>query len=649
MNNMKIPVKIFIASSVIAILLITITSIMMLTKLTDIEKNVISDEMSKIRTLLGIEIQSKKNVGLTNAISISNNENLFSALETNNRELAIDVLTSVNENFKTNTDFKNFKIHIHTKDTKSFVRAWKLDKFGDDLSSFRDTLLNVKKTKKPFTSFEAGRVGLVLRGITPMMKDGEYYGSLEFIQGLNSIAKKFEKEGLHVLLLMDESLTSIATKAKDAPSVGNYKLSQKIVNEDYLRASKSLDFKALLESKNINHEKYYYTYDYVKDFNGKVLGIFLIAKDASIVEYATGAAKSIIYNSILSTVAIIIVLSLIVFFIMNKLVFKRIKDLQEIMESSSANNDLLVTIDVDSNDEIGQIRKSFNILMKSILSLIIESKVSSYENSALSKQLSDTSSTINKGIEGTTKIVQSTVDRNIDLKVVLDQSVESAHETERDISNAQKILTDAKDKISAMMKNVVHSSEAQNELSDKLSALSNEAEQVKGVLTVISDIAEQTNLLALNAAIEAARAGEHGRGFAVVADEVRKLAERTQKSLAEINGTINVIVQSIADASQGMEDNTAEIEKLVVVSEDASEKIIESSHIMDNALSAAKESSTVSKNVVDNINIVITDMNEINDNMNANAKSTEDIAQASANLFSLTDKLAESLDSFKTD
>jgi len=309
----------------------------------------------------------------------------------------------------------------------------------------------------------------------------------------------------------------------------------------------------------------------------------------------------------------------------------------------------LVTIDVDSNDEIGQIRKSFNILMKSILSLIIESKISSYENSALSKQLSATSSTINKGIEDTTKIVQSTVDRNRDLKVVLDKSVESAHETERDISNAQQILTDAKDKISEMMKNVVNSSEAQNELSDKLSALSNEAEQVKGVLTVISDIAEQTNLLALNAAIEAARAGEHGRGFAVVADEVRKLAERTQKSLAEINGTINVIVQSIADASQGMEDNTAEIEKLVVVSEDASEKIIESSHIMDNALLAAKESSTVSKNIVDNINIVITDMNEINDNMSTNAKSTEDIAQASANLFSLTDKLAESLDSFKTD
>jgi methyl-accepting chemotaxis protein len=327
-NNLGISAKVLIATTLVSLALITLSTIYMLQNVSKISNETKENRIVEMKYLLDESIKHKEDIGLTNAITIANDIRLINALKTDNREEALKILSKISNNFKAHTSYKNVKIHLHTKDIHSFLRAWNPKKFGDDLSSFRKTLVKVNRDKKAFTTFEAGRAGLVLRGIAPLMINNEYYGSIEFIQGLNSVAKSFDSKQKHFMLLMNQDLSSVTSLQSNLQEVGSYQLSQKFIHQDFFNKASNIDFKQLLKTGSYQDNNYLYTYQEVIDFNGKSLGIFLLGENVKHLSKAVKNSTSTIYKSTIAMILLLLILSVVIFIVINKLVLSEIKELQ---------------------------------------------------------------------------------------------------------------------------------------------------------------------------------------------------------------------------------------------------------------------------------------------------------------------------------
>jgi methyl-accepting chemotaxis protein len=318
------------------------------------------------------------------------------------------------------------------------------------------------------------------------------------------------------------------------------------------------------------------------------------------------------------------------------------------MKEFAENKDLNMRVKYDGQDEVGSTIKSFNGLLETLEHTIKDAKHTSGENASVSHELSSTSIQIGKNAEDSSRIVEDAIKEINAIKGFIEETAALSDRTKDDIKVAGNKLNEAQREIVELKREVDTASEAESALAERLEHMSTEAEQVKQILLVISDIADQTNLLALNAAIEAARAGEHGRGFAVVADEVRKLAERTQKSLTEINATINTIVQSIVDSAEQMSKNAKNIQDLVAVSSKVESSIVETTSVMNSSMESVITSAENSVKVAKDSEKIVSLVGRINDLTSQNARSVEEIASTAEHLYKLTENLNGKLGQFKS-
>lgn len=379
---------------------------------------------------------------------------------------------------------------------------------------------------------------------------------------------------------------------------------------------------------------------------GDILGVMNLVISLDDNDKEIGATKNIL---LLTFSAVFMLFVIIINLFFNKEVIKPIDELRSrIRALVDGDRDLTKRIEVVRKNEFAASAYAINDFVSNIQNTINEVKYLGRENVSIANTITQSSSSIHNSVNEEGEIVLETTHKGRRIKEILDNSILVAKQTQQKVSQANENLETSRAVLDALVREVNTFIEIENELSEQLLGLKQDADEVKNVLYVIKDIAEQTNLLALNAAIEAARAGEHGRGFAVVADEVRKLAERTQRSLGEIEISVNTIVQSINDISDKMHTNAQGMEKLTTISHEVEEKINDTSYEMKNSIEVAKKSVEDSEMMVQQTEEILGQINEINSHSLSNKERALSIEEESSRLLGVANSLESRLNEFKS-
>ncbi|OPG35676.1 methyl-accepting chemotaxis protein TlpB [Helicobacter pylori] len=331
-------------------------------------------------------------------------------------------------------------------------------------------------------------------------------------------------------------------------------------------------------------------------------------------------------------------------------IVKRIDELVlKINAFSHGDKDLRAKIDVgDRNDEISQVGRGINLFVENARLIMEEIKGISTSNKTSMDKLVQIAQETQKSMKDSSTTLNSVKNKATGVANMMNASIEQSQGLRKRLIETQGLVKESKDAIGDLFSQITESAHTEEELSSKVEQLSRNADDVKSILDIINDIADQTNLLALNAAIEAARAGEHGRGFAVVADEVRNLAGRTQKSLAEINSTIMVIVQEINAVSSQMNLNSQKMERLSDMSKSVQETYEKMSSNLSSVVRDSNQSMDDYAKSGHQIEAMVSDFVEVEKVASKTLADSSDILNIATHVSGTTMNLDKQVNLFKT-
>ncbi len=298
-----------------------------------------------------------------------------------------------------------------------------------------------------------------------------------------------------------------------------------------------------------------------------------------------------------------------------------------------------LTSNVEPKSQQDRLGNSFRLMIANLISMVKQLDISSDSLVSAANEITESAEKMNEGARNQTNNVSQVAAAITEMTSTIVESSKNAGEA----SEASKEQSDTATGGGAVVQKTITGmntiSEVVQTSADSIGKLASSAEQIGSIIEVIEDIANQTNLLALNAAIEAARAGEQGRGFAVVADEVRKLAERTGKATGEITEVIKEVQEKTAEAVQGMETGIVEVDKGRTLADEAGTSLTEIEHksmqvlsMIEQIAAASEEQSAVAEDVAHRIEEISTVANDTASQANVSAETSFKMNQQAEDL-----------------
>ncbi|MEH6470710.1 MAG: methyl-accepting chemotaxis protein [Halopseudomonas sp.] len=347
------------------------------------------------------------------------------------------------------------------------------------------------------------------------------------------------------------------------------------------------------------------------------------------------------------SLAAILVAAIIIGYVLANTIAAPITSLKQLMIQASSEHNLTLRSDINSRDEVGEMAQTFNAMLSSFDGIIADVAKASQQVSQSATELSTTTAQTLTGMQDqrqeTVQVAAAITQMSSTVQAVAtntENTAKSSHDASRAADSGKTLVKEALDAVNALAAQLDQAGQLTTQLKE-------ESSNIATILEVINTIANQTNLLALNAAIEAARAGEQGRGFAVVADEVRTLAQRTAESTQEIQQVIDSLQQGVENAAGAMSsshDAAIDVVNKASRADTALDEIVSGVITIDEMTrqiaSAAEQQSAVTNEISTNI-IHISDVSD------ECATATQQVTVASEELAQLSEQLKGLTDRFR--